>query len=641
MNFVTYAETAIRLQDAADSQEQEEILVELFNNSLDNSGSTSESTRTLATIARFLEGRTTAGWGESSLDISPKRLYHVVSRAADGNPTVSDIEEQVSFVGDIPTALSTYELSQQQNLLAYNTGKNSAGDNRVSVLDVNEAIEDIRSLPNDDTTQREDALFGLLIQLDDVELPALVRVLLGEPVVEDTLFSTTLQNALAESLSVPSNSFQDAVDISKDYEQACRVALTEGQQGLISISVEVGKPIDPMRAEIGTIKQATKDWDQVAVEPKYNGARAQVHYDGEDQVYVFSQNGEDISSRTPEVVRFVKQTVDDPVIMDGELVVFTEDKTPLGLQAVLNRLRAEKPQQALENQSPLTFVAFDCLYKNSRSKMDETLRVRYQTLWKTYPQQFVAPQRLFSSMDGIANFETNMLDDGHEGIMLKHPQSVYDASERNENWRKVKPSTQTLDLAVTGGEFADKDNAEIMSAFLLSAKTNHGFKPVGKLDKGISTEQRKRLTEAVQPYITARAGTTVAIQPSVVVQIGYEDVVSSRAFTSGVSLGMPRFIGLREDMSVEQADSTSFVASLIDPDNPEPQTEDTSSQVRVALDNDSSDVFDMGEGVNITEKGADKDDDDASAGADEGTRGDSDDDDDDDDDGSKERIYTG
>jgi ATP-dependent DNA ligase len=45
------------------------------------------------------------------------------------------------------------------------------------------------------------------------------------------------------------------------------------------------------------------------------------------------------------------------------------------------------------------------------------------------------------------------LQAGHEGIMIKNPDSPYSPGKREKNWLKKKPVMETLDLVVIGAEW--------------------------------------------------------------------------------------------------------------------------------------------------------------------------------------------
>ena len=57
------------------------------------------------------------------------------------------------------------------------------------------------------------------------------------------------------------------------------------------------------------------------------------------------------------------------------------------------------------------------------------------------------------SRDDAARFVERAEAAGHEGVMVKNPNSFYSPGKRGKNWLKKKPLMETLDLVVVGAEW--------------------------------------------------------------------------------------------------------------------------------------------------------------------------------------------
>jgi len=90
-----------------------------------------------------------------------------------------------------------------------------------------------------------------------------------------------------------------------------------------------------MLAQSGKVTDALDEWGEAAVEWKYDGARVQVRHDsasdestGPDgdspETHLFSRNMEEVTDPFPEVVEFVKSNLDEPAILDGEVVAVAD-----------------------------------------------------------------------------------------------------------------------------------------------------------------------------------------------------------------------------------------------------------------------------------------------------------------------------
>jgi DNA ligase-1 len=146
--------------------------------------------------------------------------------------------------------------------------------------------------------------------------------------------------------------------------------------------------------------------------------------------------------------------------------------------------------------------------------------------------------------------------------MLKDPASPYRPGRRGKRWLKVKPAVETLDCVVTGAEWGEGRRASLLGTYRLSVRTDDGLVSVGNVATGFTDEDLEALTERLEPHITTESGQRVRLEPAVVFEVGYAEIQSSPTYESGYALRFPRFVGVREDKSVADADSLERVARL-------------------------------------------------------------------------------
>jgi len=103
--------------------------------------------------------------------------------------------------------------------------------------------------------------------------------------------------------------------------------------------------------------------------------------------------------------------------------------------------------------------------------------------------------------DEIESIDADALETGHEGIMLKNPDSTYSPGRRGKHWRKRKPDVETLDCVVTGAEWGEGRRATFLGTFELSVQTGDTLETVGKVATGITDEKLAELTELLEPTL--------------------------------------------------------------------------------------------------------------------------------------------
>ena len=97
---------------------------------------------------------------------------------------------------------------------------------------------------------------------------------------------------------------------------------------------------------------------EVWVEDKYDGIRCQLHKRG-TEVRLYSRDLHDISGGYPEIVEAAAALAWDG-ILDGEILAW-RDGTVLPFIALQGRLGRKAPSQAIQDDVPVIYVAFDVL----------------------------------------------------------------------------------------------------------------------------------------------------------------------------------------------------------------------------------------------------------------------------------------
>jgi len=524
----------------------------------------------LPTVARFVQGRVFPAHDSTTLDIGPSLCYEAIARAAGRNVTAADVEARVAELGDVGEVAASYDLGGQQGLGAF-TGDQQEG------LTVSEGADDLYELAavegsgSQDT--KLDVLFGLFNRVGPEEARYLARLVLSE--MRIGVGEGTVRDATAAAFDVPVDAVERAVQVTNDYGLVAEVACDEGQEGLEQLRLEVGRPVQAMLAQAGSVTEALEDWGEAAVEWKYDGARVQVHYDpagidegdtheGNSCVRLFSRNMADVTAPLPEVVEFVEDTLDVPAILDGEVVAVDDDGSPLPFQEILRRFRRKHDVAKAREEVAVEFHAFDCLHAEGDDLLEAPLTERHERL-RAILSGSVSELWVSADADEIADIESEALADGHEGIMLKNPESTYSPGRRGKNWLKRKPDVETLDLVITGAEWGEGRRAEFLGTFELSVRDGPDeFETIGKVATGITDEELAELTALLEPHVRSEDGKDVRIEPAVVFEVGYEEIQPSPRYSSGYALRFPRFLGVREDKSPADADSLERVERLAD-----------------------------------------------------------------------------
>ncbi|WP_096393638.1 ATP-dependent DNA ligase LigA [Halorubrum trapanicum] len=580
----------------------------------------------LPVVVRFLLGRVFPAHDTRTLDVGPALCREAIARAAGPNVAAADVEDRLAERGEIGAVAAAYDFGGQRGLAAFGGGRDA-----LTVAALDEELRGLAAESGDGSESRKrDALFGLFTRCSPSESAFLARLVLGE--MRLGVGEGTVRDAVAEAFLAPpgasgeadeEGSSEDdpelyapedavaaverALQVTNDYGRVAVRARDEGLAGLREESLRVGRPVQAMLAQAGTATDALDAFGEVAVETKFDGARVQVHYDpgadggseggGGDATdgeapeddgdaaigpRLYSRNMDDVTEALPEIVEYVAERVDAPVILDGEVVAVGDDGDPLPFQEVLRRFRRKHDVDRMRETVSLRLHAFDCLHADGDDLLDEPLRVRHDRLREVLPDA-AADLTLADDAEAIAAAERAALDAGHEGVMLKNPDAAYTPGDRGRDWLKRKPDVETLDAVVVGAEWGEGRRAELFGTFLLAVREEGdaseapdrsagdrdaddpapaGYATVGKVATGITDEALADLTERLEPHVVREEGTTVAFDPELVVEVGYEEIQASPTYSAGYALRFPRFVGVREDKGVDDADSLARVRRL-------------------------------------------------------------------------------
>jgi DNA ligase-1 len=331
--------------------------------------------------------------------------------------------------------------------------------------------------------------------------------------------------------------------------------LTEGAAALDHYRLEVGRPVQPMLAATATsVEDALTRLGAAAVEWKIDGIRVQIHRDGDD-VSVFTRSLDDITGRVPELVAAVSSLPASRFVLDGEAISLRDDGRPRPFQETGSRAATRGAAPAV-----MSLFAFDLLHLDGADLLDAPGRERAIALADVVPESMRVPRLVTSSVADAQAFFDATVARGHEGVVVKSLDAVYDAGRRGSSWLKVKP-VHTLDLVVLAAEWGHGRRRGWLSNLHLGARDRDSGELVmlGKTFKGMTDEMLRWQTERLLSLETSRNSWQVFVRPELVVEIAFDGVQSSPRYPGGVALRFARVLRYREDKAATEADTIDAV----------------------------------------------------------------------------------
>ncbi|HKY08022.1 MAG TPA: ATP-dependent DNA ligase [Candidatus Binatia bacterium] len=375
-----------------------------------------------------------------------------------------------------------------------------------------------------------------------------------------------IQEAIARASGSDLKSVRRAALFLSDLAEVAVIALADGPAGLENVDIKLFIPLLPMLSELSVdfeeILKAHKG--STALEYKYDGARVQIHRNG-DEVRIWSRRLTEVTASVPEIVEIARsQLRADSFILDAEVVATGRDGKPLPFQELMRRFRRVHDIETAAGEIPLSLYLFDCLYLNGRSLIDESYETRWRTLAEISHDRFLASRRIITGAAEAAPFLEQALTSGHEGLMAKALSSAYMPGNRGKLWFKVKPA-ETIDCMIIAADRGSGRRRGWLSNYHLAvADDAGGYAPVGKTFKGLTDKQFAEMTARLQKLQENDDGYTVGVRPEVVVEVAYNEIQRSPQYSSGFALRFARIENIREDKGPAQTTTLAELRSLYD-----------------------------------------------------------------------------
>ena len=410
--------------------------------------------------------------------------------------------------------------------------------------------------------QRAGVLRELFAQATEPEQDFLLRLIVGE--LRQGALAGVMVDAIAAASALPIAAVRRAAMLAGGLGPLAQAALTRGAAGLESFSLQLFAPVAPMLAQTAAdVAEALEAFGAEAdFEWKMDGARIQVHKRGAD-VRIYTRALNEVGAAVPEVVARVRELPADELILDGEAIAFTEAGRPHAFQVTMRRFGRRLDVERMMLELPIRAYFFDCLFLDGRALIALPLRDRLLALGEAVPDALRFRQLVTADAAAAQRCYDEAIAAGHEGVMAKSLDSIYEAGNRGASWFKIKRA-HTLDLVVLAAEWGNGRRSGKLSNLHLGAldPATGRYVMLGKTFKGLTDAMLEWQTQALLERETHRDGMTVHVRPELVVEIAFSDLQASSRYPGGLALRLARVKRYRDDKSVEDADTLQTVQRI-------------------------------------------------------------------------------
>ena len=471
-------------------------------------------------------------------------------------------------------------------------------------IELKELYEDLTDIALIEGTGSQEKKSQKIISLagklnSHLEIKFTVRIILGnlrlgftELTIIDALCSILGNKSFKTQIESTYNKFPDIGEITERIKN-------DGIEGIEKIKMKPGVPIEPQKAQrLATAKEIIEKMNHVWCEYKFDGTRVQLHFDKSQKtssenlfeketkflVKTYTRNLEESTHQYPDLIEGAISQIDaDSVILDGEAIGFNKETGEfLPFQETIQRKRKHNVSE-ISKQIPLKYLVFDILYLNGKEVVKLPLIERRNLLNTVIKKGHVIEIDSYletSSEEEVSKFFKEAKEKGLEGIMVKKPDSTYEAGARAFSWIKFKREEDsevldTIDVVVMGYFFGKGVRSDFgIGGFLVGVfnPETETYQTISKIGSGLSDEEWVKIKEdcdnlkvSISPKeyeVAKELSPDVWVKPKLVVTVRADEVSISPNHTSKIALRFPRLISFRYDKSPTDTTSISEIKDI-------------------------------------------------------------------------------
>jgi DNA ligase-1 len=557
---------------ATPSKTQKLSLVAAYFQSLVQVGRLGEA----AWAAVFLSGRAFPAHEETILNVGGALLSNALEELS--GATRTQISAGYRRYGDLGSAAE--ELLSGRNPLKP----------EITLKEVEAVFRSIASVSG--PASKRTLVRGLLERAAPIEVKYIIKIMSGD--LRIGLRESLVEEAIAKAFAREYASVRRANMLLGDIGATLRFAAGDR---LGEARMRLFHPLGIMLASpVQTAEEAFASFTEALVEDKYDGIRAQAHFDGAE-ARIFSRTLDDITSSFPDVAEALRG-LSGAAVLDGEILAWdSAANRALPFTEIQQRIGRKQPDAALIHSVPVAYVVFDMLFEGTDLMLDHPLRERGRRLdemmsrCKRMPPFSIgsgkrdeqamlfapsetevasllpatvlrAPAWRAHTSDELATLFEAALSRGNEGLMIKDPASLYSPGRRGKSWLKLKRELATLDVVVTAVEFGHGKRAQVLSDYTFAVRDGEELKNVGKAYSGLTDAEILEMTSWFKANTITDFGHSRTVKPEIILEVAFNAVMESERHESGYALRFPRILRIRNDKPLAEIDTVERVREI-------------------------------------------------------------------------------
>ncbi|HZZ62115.1 MAG TPA: ATP-dependent DNA ligase [Roseiarcus sp.] len=372
-----------------------------------------------------------------------------------------------------------------------------------------------------------------------------------------------------------------------DVAHAEAIALDAGRPYPFYLAQSWQGPVEAMEETLGPPSNWTVEW-------KFDGIRAQLLKRG--QVWRVWSRGEELISDAYPDLEPLARALPSGAALDGELVVLV---SPAGdfvadsldglapFASLQQRLGRKVVSDKTMRELPVAFIAYDLLEidgRDIRGEPQRERRARLESLIERTLDEAMArgerlPMRLSplvaaDDWPALAVVREQARALGREGLMLKAREGAYGVGrrkggDRTEVWWKWKLDPMSVDAVLIYAQRGHGRRSGVYSDYTFAlwsageGAPDRELVPFAKAYSGLSDAEMREMDAIIRRTTVETFGPVRSVEPTQVLELGFEGIAPSKRHRSGVAVRFPRMLRWRRDKPVAEADTLEALRALL------------------------------------------------------------------------------
>ena len=325
------------------------------------------------------------------------------------------------------------------------------------------------------------------------------------------------------------------------------------------------------RFEKKILKESINDFQ---FEWKWDGIRIQL-IKRSGKVSIWTRGQDLVNKSFPELIEKISFIKDDFVI-DGELLVWDfKEEIPMNFSLLQKRINRKAPSRSIQNNLPITFIAYDLLEIRGEDKREFNLKNRRINLEKHYFKWQNESEKDISNIFKLSNLlypknwqeaetmRNKSRDNGTEGLVIKNKNAIYSSGRKKGIWWKYKVDPMQLDAVLIYAKGGSGIRAGLYTDYSFALWKDRELIKFASAYSGLSNSEIIELDKWIRKNTIEKFGPVRSVKPEMVFEISFENIQLSTRHKSGISVRFPRITKWRKDKIIKDADTLKNAYKLI------------------------------------------------------------------------------